>query len=99
MLKEKCGEIFDTVVYIYANEGGQIKEAEQKAISNILKELKEKRGNDIILIPLAGDLDLDIVSLQREIYNISYLPSVILNEKTVLEGYHSLEEIEQHLDN
>jgi len=98
LLKKKCGEPFDTIVYIYSNEAGKIKEAEQKAISNILKEIKDKKGNEIILLPIAGDLDLGIVDFQKNIYNITYLPSIIINEKIILEGYHSLEKIEQYIN-
>lgn len=98
LLKEKCGSPFDTIVYFYESEAGQVKETEQKMISNILKQLKEERGNQIILLPIAGDLNLDIVNLQKNIYNISYLPSLIINEKYVLEGYHQIDEIKNLLD-
>ena len=35
--------------------------------------------------------------LQLRKYNITYLPSIIINEKTVLEGFHSPDEIEKYL--
>jgi len=97
LLKEKCNNAFHTVVYIYSQDDSVRKETEQEAISKELKRLKEKYGNDIILIPIAGDLGLDIVDLQMDIYNIQYLPSVLIDEDTILEGYHTSEEIEKHL--
>lgn len=98
LLKEKCANNFQTVVYIYSQDDSVPKEAEQEAISNTLKEIKEERGDEIILIPIAGDLGLDSIDMQLKIYGIDYLPSIIINEKDVLESFHNREEIEQYLD-
>ena len=96
LLKKKCNNPFHTVVYLYENNANNAKDAEQSAVSDTLKELKDKEGNNIILLPIAGNLELDSVSMQMQIYNITYLPSVIIDEKTVLKGYHSLEELENY---
>jgi len=73
LLKNKCGNPFDTVVYVYSNRPvNQALISEQKIISNVLKNLKEEKGNQIVLIPIAGDLDLDIVNLQLKRYNVNY---------------------------
>lgn len=98
LLKNKCGESFHTVVYIYSQTDDLIKEAEQDSISNTLRKIKEVKGNNIILIPIAGNLDLDIVDLQRNIYGIDYLPSVIIDEKYVLEGFNTEQDILKYLD-
>ncbi len=98
LLKEKCGDYFDTIVYFYSNEpANNVLIAEQEIISNVLRDVKEKRGNTVILLPIAGDLDLDIVSLQRKIYNVTELPSILINEKIILTGFNSPEEIEKYL--
>ncbi|MBS3099411.1 hypothetical protein J4462_04315 [Candidatus Pacearchaeota archaeon] len=107
LLKEKCDNPFDTVVYFYSGDPkNNVKVAEQKVISNILKTVKEDKGNKIILLPIAGDLKkgsedesqrLGSVELQRRIYNITKFPSIIINEETVLEGFHTVEEIEKYL--
>lgn len=97
LLKRKCNDSFHTVVYLYSQKTDTSKEAEQAAIANTLKKVKEDYGNNIILIPLAGDLDLDSVTMQLKNYNIVYLPSVIIDEKTVLAGYASPEDIEKYL--
>lgn len=98
LLKEKCNNPFHTVVYAYSQTDDLIKGAEQRSISETLREIKEDRGNEIILIPIAGDLGLDIVDLQLNVYNVTYLPSVIIDEETILKGYHPLSEIEKYLD-
>lgn len=99
LLKKKCNNELQTIVYIYSqNEGGNsAKKAEQDAISVILREIKEEKGNKVILIPIAGDLGLDVVDMQLQVYNITYLPSIIINEKKVLEGFQNIVQIEQYL--
>jgi hypothetical protein len=97
LLKEKCNADFDTIVYIYENEPNGVKDTQQKIISNVLKTIKEKRGNDVILIPIAGDPELKAIQLQLRIYEIKSLPSILINEEIVLEGYHSVDEIESFL--
>ncbi len=98
LLREKCDASFHTVTYIYSQEGDDIKRAEQDVIADTLRELKEEKNNEIILIPIAGDIGLDIVDLQRRLYNITYLPSIIIDEKIVIEGYKSVEDLEEYLD-
>ncbi len=96
ILKEKCDDPFYTVVYVYSQEEKGIKKAEQKAISDTLRMLKEEKKNEIILLPIAGDLGLDIVDMQLKTYGITYLPSVIIDEKEVLEGFHDLDELRSY---
>ena len=99
LLKKKCDNPFDTVVYIFAHDPkNNAKVSEQKILSNILKTVKENKGNKIILIPIAGDMNLGVVDLQKRIYNITYFPSIIINEKIVLEGFHTQEEIKSYLN-
>ena len=97
LLKKKCDNPFNTVVYIYSQETNNAKEAEQKALSEILRQIKEEKGNSIILIPIAGDLGLPSVDMLLRVYNVTYLPSVIIDEKTVLEGFQNTNEIEKYL--
>ncbi|MBS3089490.1 hypothetical protein J4461_01250 [Candidatus Pacearchaeota archaeon] len=98
LFKEKCKVGFDTIVYLYVNEPeNSAKVAEQKIISNVLKSVKESRGNDVILLPIAGDIGLQSVELQKRIYNITSLPAIIINEKEVLYGFQREEDILKRL--
>lgn len=94
ILKNRCSEPFHTIVYLYTSDAGEVKKSEQEAIANVLKELKEKRGNDIILLPIAGDMDLNAINLQIKNYDVNYFPSVIIDEKYVLRGFTDIKEIE-----
>ena len=107
LLKEKCSEPFDTIVYFYSGDpANSAKVAQQKIISNVLKTVKEKKGNEVILLPIAGDLRLrnkeedsrlGIVDLQIRVYKIENLPSILINEEIVLEGFHTEEDIISYL--
>jgi hypothetical protein len=108
LLKQKCDSPFDTMVYMYSGDpNNTIAVSQQKIISNILKSVKEKRGNSVILLPIAGDLRSDpddtgpylgAIELQRRIYEVDILPAIIINEKIVLTGFNTVEEIEAALD-
>ncbi|MCX6749365.1 MAG: hypothetical protein NTW17_01300 [Candidatus Pacearchaeota archaeon] len=98
LLKEKCKNPFHTVVYVYAQESNVLKDAEQRAISATLEGIKEEQGNKIVLIPIAGDLGLDAVSMQLKIYNVTYLPSVIIDEKYVIEGFAPEADFKKYLN-
>ena len=67
-------------------------------ISNVLGELKAERGNTMVLLPIAGDLDLDIVEFQKKIYGVSNLPSIVINGKEPIEGFASLESLRELLN-
>lgn len=98
LLKQKCNKPFHTLVYIYYQTTDQAKRAEQDAISNTLMSIKQELGNKVVLLPIAGDMGIDTVTMQMAVYNISYLPSVIIDEATVLQGYKDKAEIEKYLN-
>jgi len=98
LLKQKCSNPFDTIVYFYSGDPkNSAQVAQQKILSNVLKTVKEDKGNTVVLLPIAGDLKLKAVDLQMKVYNIKTLPSVLINEKTILEGFHTEDEIKSYL--
>ena len=98
LLKKKCNNPFDTIAYIYAGDPSDSSVvAQQKVLSNVLKTVKDQYGNSVILLPIAGDLNLTAVTLQMELYNITNLPVIIINENTTLYGYHSATNVESYL--
>jgi hypothetical protein len=98
VLKEKCENPFHTLVYFYIQSPDLIEEAEQTAISDTLREIKDEKGKEVILIPLAGDLNLPSVNMLRRIYNVDSLPAIVIDEKEVLRGFSSKEDILVFLD-
>lgn len=98
-LKEKCGANFNTIVYIYQYLEPPIKTSSTQAtFSRFLSDIKEGYGNKIILIPIAGDLDLNSLDLIKESYSINTYPAIIINEKIVIEDLDSLTKIENYLN-
>ncbi len=98
-LKKQCNASYHNVVYFYQyNEPSIAKKAKQKTFSNILAELKQRQGNKILLIPIAGDMELSSVSLLLDSYNITELPVVLIDENIKITGIISVENIEKYFE-
>ncbi len=93
--KEKCGDEFHTVVYIfeYSPEETMTK-AEQAATGRLLRDLKEKNGDKILLIPLAGNLNISSIDIVMQKNKIQKLPAIIIDEKHVIDHLPTMEELE-----
>jgi len=99
-IKKKCRADYHNVVYIYKyNEPSIEMKARQSVFSNILTELKQDKGNEVILIPMAGDNDLSSINLLMDIYNVteSELPVILIDEKFKITEIESIQEIEKLL--
>jgi len=97
--KEKCGNGFSTVVYLYEYEPVDLAQrATQNVWSKILFDLKEKRGDNIILISIATDQEIESLNVLTSRFNVSTYPVVIINEEHVITELTSVEELEKYLD-
>ncbi len=95
-IKERCNSSYHNVVYLYQYTSPSLdKKAEQGVISDVLRDLKEKYGSDIMLIPLAADNNITSVKLLMSYYNISSLPTILIDEKIKFEGLPTLDELEK----
>ena len=96
-MKQRCGYNSHNVVYFYQyNEPPLEQESKQKVFSNLLAELKEGFGNNILLIPLSGDNNIPSINLLMEEYNITELPTILIDEKVKLTDIQSREDIEKY---
>lgn len=96
-VKEKC-ENFSYVVYLYEYETKDLfQKAEQKVWSRILFDLKQKKGNEIILIPIAVDSNLSSLNSLVSRFNISRFPVVIIDDEHIIEELNSVEGLERYL--
>lgn len=90
-LKETCDSDYNIIVYLYQYSNPTIEtRSSQTAFARYLEDLKEEYGNEIILIPIAGDLDLDSLNLLTESYKIRNYPAVILNNEIVIRKIDNL---------
>ena len=99
-IKSKCKASYHNIVYIYDYLDVSLDaRAKQAAFSKILGELKQKRGEDVLLIPMAGDNNLVSISLLMDVYDIQEqeLPVIIIDEKTKIRDIKTVEEIEKLL--
>lgn len=95
-IKEKCKNSYFEVVYFYDfNDPSFDTKAKQGVFSKLLNELKETKGNEILLIPIAGDNEITAVNLILEEYNISEseLPVILINRKTKITEIQTIEEL------
>lgn len=95
-IKEKCGDVFDTVIYLYDYHSSGENRSKQNVFSTFLMMLKEESGNEILLIPIAKDLDVAALNLLIENYNIT-TTSVVVNEDLVIDSLEDLDEIRAYL--
>lgn len=95
-LKNSCNANYSTLVYFYSHFDKTL-EVKQKLQSAVLSNIKEKCGPNLMLIPLPLDLDIMTINLIKSQYNIKTAPSILINEKILLEGLKSQDEIEEFI--
>ncbi len=99
-LKEECNLDYHNVVYFYDFEDVPIDvKAEQNFFSNALFKVKQEQGSNILLIPIAADLDSPSIKIILDFYNISEeeLPVIFIDEKVKITRITSFEDINKHL--
>ncbi len=94
-LKEKCNGKFHTIVYLYDYDVSDAQlNAEQAFYAKALIEIKNKNPRNVLLIPIAANLDLEAINMVAEGYNISSMPALIIDEKKVKTGLFTVSDLE-----
>ncbi|MEI6731790.1 MAG: hypothetical protein WCK90_03865 [archaeon] len=94
-LKRQCNESFSTIVYFYDyNSEDTNTKAEQVSVARVLGEFKSRNPSNVLLLPIATNLNLSSVNLVLISYNITSSPSVVINEKSILSGVFNSSELE-----
>jgi len=97
-IKEDCGKI-NTVVYLYEYDSDDLQvKSKQIVWSRILQDLKDEKGDEFILIPIAVDQDLTSLDYLIKTYDVSVFPAVVLNEETIFYDHETAKELEKYLD-
>jgi len=98
-IKEKCPEKFNTVVYFYDYINPSIEQAsKQKAMAKVLIDLKNTEKQNIILIPIAADMNIHSLELLLNSYNITQLPTILINEKHKITEIVNKEKLQAYLE-
>ena len=96
-IKEKCTNDYYEVVYFYQyNEPSFETKAKQDTFSKLLTELKEEKGYEILLIPIAGDNEISAVNLLLDEYNIKELPTIMVNRNDKITEIQTSEELSKY---
>ena len=98
-IREKCKEQeFYTVVYLYNYGSEDIEElSKQQVFSRFLEEIKQEKGDNVALIPIARNLDLASLDILTSNYGINQT-SVILNEGLVVTDVNKIYQIKAELN-
>lgn len=79
--KQACTEDPHILVYLYDYNSPSLEtKAKQAVFSKYLANLKQEYGGDLLLIPIAGDNDIDSLDVLMNSYGIVNLPVIILDE-------------------
>jgi len=95
-IKENCLNSYYEVVYFYDfNDPGFEKKAKQDVFSKLLEQLKETKGEEILLIPIAGDNEITAVNILLEKYNIKQdeLPVILINREIKISEIQTIDEL------
>ena len=97
-ISDRCKD-FNTVVYLYEYETRDLtKKATQNVWSKVLFDLKQERGEDMILIPIAVDSNLASLNTLLANFKISKYPVVIVNNKHVVEELSTVDDLKVYLE-
>lgn len=99
-IKKECKADYHNVVYIYKyNDLSIVDKQNQGVFSRLLSELKQSQGDNIMLIPMAGDNNLTSVKIMMNKYDIteSELPVILIDEKIKITELETIEELEKNL--
>ncbi len=97
-IPKECKNDLSVVVYLYEFKTEDlVKRATQKVWSRVLFDLKQEKGKEVLLIPVA--VDSDIVSLDALLkrFEISKFPAVVIDEEHVIDQVSSVEDLKKYL--
>lgn len=97
-VEKACGQI-NTVVYLYLYDTEDVEITSRQVVwSRTLQELKEKEGDNLILIPIAVDQNIFSLDSLVRTYKVEEFPAVLINEKVILYNVKTSEELEDYLN-
>lgn len=89
-IKDTCDADFVTVLYFYSNE--YCDGCEEQGI--ILSFYKEKLGADLLIYSIDSDLNLQIVNMLKDVYEVDEYPVLVINRE-VYPGFINTGELKE----
>jgi hypothetical protein len=93
-LKKLCNGNYSTVIYFYSQYD---RTPDQNFQDRVLWDLKQECGPKIIYITFPADMDISTIEVVKNIYGIETIPSILINEKTLLNSPVTLREITEYV--
>ncbi|MFZ3077345.1 MAG: hypothetical protein WA139_02725 [Candidatus Aenigmatarchaeota archaeon] len=90
-MKDICKTNVSTIMYFWDISP----ESQQQGY--VLDSISEKYGSSALVIPLDYNFDLGIIKILSRQFNVTKAPTIIINEKTKLEGPVSSAKIEKYI--
>ena len=104
-IKERCDAPYNSpyyeVVYFYKYNSEELGlKAKQEVFSRLLSGLKENKGGEILLIPIAGDNDISSVNLLLDRYEISKeeLPIILIDREIKITELENIEDLLKYFE-
>ncbi len=89
-VKEKCGQDVNIILFFYSNTNN-LQDSELQGY--VLDYLHRKYPEKIVTYSLDSDLEEPTIGTLMELYNITQIPSIVINEK-LYSGFHNREVLE-----
>jgi len=95
-LSARCQSSFHTVVYLYEyNPDGVEMRARQSYYSRMLGEIKEQYGKQVLLIPVATNMNLSSVDMLLAAHDVHTSPVIFIDDQYVVSTLITRDELER----
>jgi len=97
-LKDNCDNDFNLIIYLYEYDSNDPEIVSlQMLYASITQEIKNNYREDILLIPIAHNMDLNSLNMLVDSYGTELKTSIIVNNKFIISGETSYDEISQYI--
>jgi len=98
-LKERCDLDFITLVYFYDYRTSSLGlRSEQEVFSRKLLEVRNEKGDKVILIPIASNLNINSIEYLKSYYKMDTVPTILINEKDKITGINELNNLDNYVN-
>ena len=98
-LKDNCDNDFNLIIYLYEYDSNDPEIVSlQMLYASITQEIKNNYREDILLIPIAHNMDLNSLNMLVDSYGTELKTSIIVNNRFIISGETNYDEISQYLN-
>ena len=98
-LKDNCDNDFNLIIYLYEYDARDPEIVSlQMLYASITQEIKNNYREDVLLIPIAHNMDLNSLTMLVDSYGTELKTSIIVNNQFIISGETNYDEISQYLN-